>query len=140
MNYDTLLTIAASEDVRALANALALHLGEKSEDAQTFGEPGWQDADGALYAVSSTAVPSSRFVRLGDPRGENLTAPDHAPESDLVSVAEAISVLDVWQGEADRPMPSPGRICAYVTDRDAKALDLLALMGLTRVPTPDEAI
>ena len=50
------LTIACTDALRSDANNLAMVLGYGPADAETYGTPNWQDADGNLYACASLVV------------------------------------------------------------------------------------
>ena len=56
------LTIACPATLRSDANNFAMVLGYGPSDAETYGTPNWQDADGNLYAVAS--LPVSDTVKL----------------------------------------------------------------------------
>lgn len=54
--YPHRLTIACPDSLITQANQLALVIGESSSDDQTFTNCNYEDAQGNLYAVASTAV------------------------------------------------------------------------------------
>ena len=86
--YQQRATIAAPAAHIPDANQLALCLGESSADDQTFTTAAWQDAEGNLYAVSST-VAKPIFVQIA---GQPLQAPVAFVAGDDFSITEAVTV------------------------------------------------
>ena len=117
-------TIAAPAAHISDANQLALALGESSADDQTFGAATYQDAEGNLYAVSST-VAKPIFAQIA---GQPLQAPDHAPEMDLEAATRAQALLQINGGIA-----TPDVIAVILVDRLESAQDHIAALGLERV-------
>lgn len=121
-------TIACPAALVDDANALALVLGETTDDDKTFGAPAWQDGDGNLYSVASTLNTATFQGRASGA----LIAPDHAPDADLVAAGRAQAVLVI--ATADAPVTAePDKLTAWVGAATDSALDHLAALGLTRV-------
>ena len=106
------------------ANQLALALGESSADDKTFTSASYQDAEGNLYAVCSTAA-KPIFAQLA---GQPLKSPDHAPDMDLAAATRAQGMLQINGGKA-----TPDVIAVILGDRLESAQDHIAALGLTRV-------
>ena len=123
--YTTRATIATPAAHIPEANQLALCLGESSADDQTFSTASWQDAEGNLYAVSST-VAKPIFAQIA---GQPLQAPDHAPDMDLAAATRAQALLQINGGIA-----SPDVIAVILGDRKESAQDHIAALGLTPIP------
>ena len=107
------------------ANQLALALGESAADDKTFNTAAWQDAEGNLYAVSST-VAKPIFAQIA---GQPLQAPEHAPDMDLAAATRSQALLQINGGIA-----SPDVIAVILGDRMESAQDHIAALGLTLVP------
>ena len=111
------------------ANQLALALGESAADDKTFNTAAWQDAEGNLYAVSST-VAKPIFAELA---GQPLQAPDHAPDMDVAAATRAQALLQINGGIA-----TPDVIAVILGNRLESAQDHIAALGLTRVEQDTE--
>ena len=122
--YKQRATIASPVAHIAEANQLALALGESAADDKTFNTAAWQDAEGNLYAVSST-VAKPIFAELA---GQPLQAPDHAPDMDVAAATRAQALLQINGGTA-----SPDVIAVILGDRKESAQDHINALGLTRV-------
>ena len=107
------------------ANQLALALGESAADDKTFNTAVWQDAEGNLYAVSST-VAKPIFAQIA---GQPLQAPEHAPDMDLAAATRSQALLQINGGIA-----TPDVIAVILGDRLESAQDHIAALGLTLVP------
>lgn len=129
-NYQLRATIAVPEAHTADANQLALTLGESQHDDRTFTAANWQDASGTLYSVCSTVV-KPIFAELAD---QPLVAPAHAPDVDLEAATRAQALLSI----NDQPA-GPDRIAVVIGDRLESAMDHIATLGLTPVPTPEDS-
>jgi len=122
--YTTRATIATPAAHIPEANQLALCLGESSADDQTFSTASWQDAEGNLYAVSST-VAKPIFAQIA---GQPLQAPEHAPDMDLAAATRSQALLQINGGIA-----TPDVIAVILGDRLESAQDHIAALGLERV-------
>ena len=111
------------------ANQLALCLGEASADDKTFSTASYQDAQGNLYAVCSTAA-KPFFAQLA---GQPLQAPDHAPDMDVEAATRAQALLQINGGKA-----TPDVIAVILGNRLESAQDHIAALGLTRVEQDTE--
>ena len=123
--YKQRATIASPVAHIADANQLALALGESAADDKTFNTAAWQDAEGNLYAVSST-VAKPIFAQIA---GQPLQAPDHAPDMDLAAATRSQALLQINGGIA-----SPDVIAVILGDRLESAQDHIKALGLTPIP------
>ena len=73
--YQQRATIASPVAHIADANQLALALGESAADDKTFNTAVWQDAEGNLYAVSSTVAKPIFAQIAGQPLQALTTRP-----------------------------------------------------------------
>jgi len=128
-DYQHRVTIAVPEAHIADANQIALCLGESAADDKTFTTANWQDADGNLYAVCSTAA-KPVFVELAS---QPLQAPAHVPDVDIEAAARAQALLSI----NDQPA-GPNRIAVILGDRLESAMDHIAALGLVAVPHEEE--
>jgi len=119
------LTIACTDALRSDANNLAMVLGYGPADAETYGTPNWQDADGNLYACASLVV-SDTFTTAAQ---SGLQRPawdvDNIIDMDAARRAQAALVFSLTPVTA-----MPDKLTACVGD---DALATLAAMGLTQV-------
>ena len=119
------LSIACTDALRSDANNLAMVLGYGPADAETYGTPNWQDADGNLYAVASLIV-SDTFTTTAQ---SGLQRPawdtDNIIDMDAARRAQAALVFSLTPVTA-----MPDKLTACVGD---DALATLAAMGLTQV-------
>ena len=129
--YKQRATIASPVAHIAEANQLALALGESAADDKTFNTAAWQDAEGNLYAVSST-VAKPIFAQIA---GQPLQAPDHAPDMDLAAATRAQALLQINGGIA-----TPDVIAVILGDRLESAQDHIAALGLISIPQTDQGV
>ena len=129
--YTTRATIATPAAHIPEANQLALCLGESSADDQTFSTASWQDAEGNLYAVSST-VAKPIFAQIA---GQPLQAPDHAPDMDVEAATRAQALLQINGGIA-----TPDVIAVILGDRLESAQDHIKALGLTQIEQEPDAV
>ena len=122
--YTNRVTIAVPIAHIQDANQLALCLGEASADDKTFSTASYQDAQGNLYAVCSTAA-KPFFAQLA---GQPLQAPDHAPDMDVEAATRAQALLQINGGKA-----TPDVIAVILGGRLESAQDHIAALGLERV-------
>ena len=119
------LTIACTDALRSDANNLAMVLGYGPADAETYGTPNWQDADGNLYACASLVV-SDTFTTAAQ---SGLQRPawdvDNITDMDAARRAQAALVFSLTPVTA-----MPDKLTACAGD---DALAVLAAMGLTQV-------
>jgi hypothetical protein len=123
--YKQRATIASPVAHIAEANQLALALGESAADDKTFNTAAWQDAEGNLYAVSST-VAKPIFAQIA---GQPLQAPDHALDMDLAAATRSQALLQINGGIA-----TPDVIAVILGDRLESAQDHIKALGLTPIP------
>ena len=122
--YKQRATIASPVAHIAEANQLALALGESAADDQTFTTASYQDAQGNLYAVSST-VAKPIFAQIA---GQPLQAPDHAPDMDLAAATRSQALLQINGGIA-----TPDVIAVILGGRLESSQDHIAALGLTQI-------
>jgi len=119
------LTIACPNALRDDANNLAMVLGYRPDDAETYVALNWQDADGNLYAVASLPV-SDAFTTAAQ---SGLQRPswdtDNIIDMDAARRAQAALVFSLTPVTA-----MPDKLTACAGD---DALAVLAAMGLTQV-------
>jgi len=119
------LTIACPDALRDDANQLAMVLGYGPDDALTYGELNWQDADGNLYACASLIV-SDAFTTAAQ-SGLQRPAWDTDSHVSMAAASRAQAAL-VFSLEAVEVAPDKLTACA-----GDDALATLAAMGLTQV-------
>ena len=119
------LTIACPEALRDDANNLAMALGYRPDDAETYVGLNWQDAGGNLYACASLIV-SDTFTTTAQ---SGLQRPawdvDNIIDMDAARRAQAALVLSLTPVTA-----MPDKLTACAGD---DALATLAAIGLTQV-------
>jgi len=119
------ITIACPEALRDDANNLAMVLGYRPDDAETYVGLNWQDAGGNLYACASLIV-SDTFTTTAQ---SGLQRPawdtDSHVNMDVARRAQAALVFSLTPVTA-----LPDKLTACAGD---DALATLAAMGLTQV-------
>ncbi len=90
-NYQYRVTIAVPEVMMEKANHLALIMGERSEDINTFTTAQYQNSSGDKYAVCSTVV-TGNFID-GASSGELPASPAHASSANRTWASEVYSSL-----------------------------------------------
>jgi len=119
------LTIACPAPLRDDANNLAMVLGYRPDDAETYVGLNWQDAGGNLYACASLIV-SDAFTTAAQ---SGLQRPawdtDNIIDMDAARRAQAALVFSLTPVTA-----MPDKLTACAGD---EALATLAAMGLTQV-------
>ena len=123
------VTIACPEAMIADANQLASVLGFSEADANTFGEPVWQDADGNRYAVASTLVKPAFVTDAMSP----LVEPEWGADLAAANRAQALLVVAL-PGDEVQPV-DPEHISAVV---GMDGLAAVAMLGLSRIATNEE--
>jgi hypothetical protein len=120
------ITIACPDALRGDANNLAMVLGYRPDDAETYVGLNWQDAGGNLYACASLIV-SDAFTTAAQ---SGLQRPawdtDNTVNMDAARRAQAALVFSLEAVEV-----APDKLTACAGD---DALATLAAMGLTQVP------
>ena len=118
------ITIACPATLRSDANQLAMVLGYRPDDAETYAALNWQDAGGNLYACASLTV-SDAFTTAAQ---SGLQRPswdvDNIIEMDAARRAQAALVFSLT------PVTMPDKLTACAGD---DALATLAAVGLTQV-------
>lgn len=121
------VTVAVAADPDLIRGANHVHvLLSKADGFETYTVPGWQDADGHLYCVSSGLWSDVQIEGVTNPEAfASVVAEITAayPDLDLAAVAVAQAAFR-WGGAA-----APGHIAAIIHDDPQAAL---ALLGVTR--------
>lgn len=126
------LTVACPEAHIADANQLAMAIGLSPADAQTYGEPRWQDGQGNRYAACSFVPTPGWLGKAQAPLAQPLWAGESAPV-DLVAAGRAQARVVLWVPTEEQPAPptaDPETILAVAGD-DGPAM--LAAIGLDPV-------
>jgi len=117
------LTIACPDAVRDDANNLAMVLGYRPDDAETYVGLNWQDAGGNLYACASLIV-SDAFTTAAQ---SGLQRPSWDTDSHVnMDAARRVQAALVFSLTPVTAMPNKLTACA-----GDDALAVLAAMGLT---------
>ena len=119
------LTITCPDALRDDANNLAMILGYGPSDAETYGTPNWQDADGNLYVCASLPV-SDAFTTTAQ---SGLQRPSWDTDN-IISMAAANRAQAALVFSLTPVTAMPDKLTACVGD---DALATLAAMGLTMV-------
>jgi len=126
------ITIACPEALRDDANNLAMVLGYRPDDAETYVGLNWQDAGGNLYACASLTV-SDTFTTAAQ-SGLQRPAWDVDNIIDMAGANRAQAAL-VFSLTPVTAMPDKLTACA-----GDDALATLAAMGLTQVEVVDVGV
>jgi len=119
------LTIACPEALRDDANNLAMVLGYRPDDAETYVGLNWQDAGGNLYACASLPVSDTFTTTAQSPLQRPAWDTDNRVNMAGANRAQAALVFSLTPVTA-----MPDKLTACVGD---DALATLAAMGLTQV-------
>lgn len=130
------VTVAVAADPALIKGANHVHvLLSKAEGFDTYAAPGWQDADGNPYCVSSGIWTETQIEGVTNPEAFAGVIEDFAaryPDLDLGAVADAQAAFR-WGGPA-----TPGQITAVIHDDPQSALDELAVVMVEGVFSPAE--
>lgn len=127
------ITAACPVAMRDDANDLAMVLAFGPADANTYGEPSWQDAQGNLYAAASF-IAGPNFVPTAT-SGLQRPSWDQEPYTvNLTGAGRAQAALVFWVANAEEspPQAATDKLTAIAGMEGPEAL---AAMGLTRVPS-----
>ena len=119
------LTIACPEALRDDANNLAMVLGYRPDDAETYVGLNWQDAGGNLYACASLPVPDTFTTTAQSPLQRPAWDTDNHVNMAGANRAQSALVFSLTPVTA-----MPDKLTACAGD---DALAVLAAMGLTQV-------
>jgi len=119
------LTIACPDALRDDANNLAMILGYRPDDAETYVGLNWQDAGGNLYACASLPVSDTFTSAAQSPLQRPAWDTDSHVNMDAARRAQAALVFSLEAVEV-----APDKLTACAGD---DALATLAAMGLTQV-------
>lgn len=129
-DYTHRMTLAVPEQHMAIANQLALIVGESADDVNTFTTANWQDKDGNLYAVCSTVIKPIVLSLLGQDVSDS---PLQAEGADTAMAQQAMNMLDMY---VEGAKASPDKISIAI---DVEPLRFFEGLGLTIVETDSEA-
>lgn len=130
-NYTHRVTLACPIAHAGILNQLSGAWGLSYADASYFGEANYQDADGNLYCVRSTACTEDWLTRA-TPDGE-VARPEWDAETQRLDLVAAENAKDLLIIENTPAMPD--FIVAVVNDDPRAALDVLEL---TIIETPED--
>ena len=119
------LTIACPEALRDDANNLAMVLGYRPDDAETYVGLNWQDAGGNLYACASLPVSDTFTTTAQSPLQRPAWDIDNTVNMAGANRAQSALVFSLTPVAA-----MPDKLTACAGD---DALAVLAAMGLTQV-------
>jgi len=119
------LTIACPNALRDDANNLAMVLGYRPDDAETYVGLNWQDAGGNLYACASLPVPDTFTTTAQSPLQRPAWDTDNHVNMAGANRAQSALVFSLTPVTA-----MPDKLTACAGD---DALAVLAAMGLTQV-------
>ena len=119
------LTIACPEALQDDANNLAMVLGYRPDDAETYVGLNWQDAGGTLYACASLIVSDTFTTTAQSPLQRPAWDVDNIIDMAGAYRAQAALVFSLTPVTA-----MPDKLTACAGD---DALAVLAAMGLTQV-------
>jgi len=119
------LTIACPNALRDDANNLAMVLGYRPDDAETYVGLNWQDAGGNLYACASLPVSDTFTTTAQSPLQRPAWDIDNTVNMAGANRAQSALVFSLTPVAA-----MPDKLTACVGD---DALAVLAAMGLTQV-------
>lgn len=122
--YSHRMTLAVPQAYIPQANQLALIAGLSEADVNTFTTAKWQDKDGNLYAVCSTAIKPIVLAMLGIKLAD-IPMPPHAINADVVAAQEALDMGVMWSG---REQVSTDTVLIAI---DYEPLQFLRECGLT---------
>ena len=95
--YTHRMSLSVPQAYMPQANQLALITGISAADVNTFTDANWQDRDGNLYAVCSTAIKPLVLGMLGI-KLSSIPLPSHAEDVDVVAAQEALDKAIMWSG------------------------------------------
>lgn len=94
-DYKHRMSLVVPEQLIAKANQLALIVGVSSDDDKTFAQASYQDADGNLYAVCSTAIKPVVLGLFGISLAD-ITLPTHAINADVTAAQQALDKVVMY--------------------------------------------
>lgn len=94
--YTHRMTLIVPESLIPQANQLALIAGESPDDVNTFTHANWQDEDGNLYAVCSTAIKPVVLGLFGINLSD-ITLPNHAINADVSAAQQALDKVVMYK-------------------------------------------
>lgn len=98
-DYKHRMSLAVPQALMPQANNLALIVGLSAADINTFTAANWQDKDGNLYAVCSTAIKPVVLGLFGINLAD-ITLPAHAINADVTAAQQALDkVVKYKQGD-----------------------------------------
>lgn len=95
--YTNRMTLVVPQAYMSQANQLALITGISEADVNTFTNVNWQDKDGNLYTVCSTAIKPVVLAMFGIKLADT-PIPPHAIDADIAASQEALDMGVMWSG------------------------------------------
>ena len=95
--YKHRMTLVVPQLLIPQANQLALNVGVSEHDDKTFTSANWQDKDGNLYAVCSTAIKPVVLGLIGI-KLSDISLPPYAEDADITAAQEALDIGIMWSG------------------------------------------
>ena len=126
--YKHRMSLAVPQALMPQANQLALIVGTSEHDDKTFTLANWQDKDGHLYAVCSTAIKPVVLSMFGISLTD-ITLPAHAINADITAAQQALDKVVLYK-QGDKASTT-SIMCAI----DFEPLQAFSDMGLTIVET-----
>lgn len=122
--YKHRMSLAVPQPLMSQANQLALIVGVSEYDVNTFTHANWQDKDGNMYAVCSTAIKPVVLGMFGISL-TGITLPAHAINADVAAAQQALDKVVMYK-QGDKA--SAAKIMCTI---DFEPLAAFADMGLT---------
>lgn len=129
-DYSHRMSLAVPQALMVQANQLALIVGVSEHDDKTFTAANWQDKDGNLYAVCSTAIKPVVLGLFGISLTD-ITLPNHAINADVSAAQQALDKVVMYK-QGDKASTA-NIMCAI----DFEPLAAFDDMGLTIVETDE---
>jgi len=126
------ITVACPDTLRDDVNQFAMVMAHGPADANTYGDPGWQDADGNLYTAASFVAPDEWITAAQSP----LQRPDwDDPENPVVDMdaAQRAQAAIVYSTDAISATPT-----AITAIGGVDGIEALKAMGLERASSDEE--
>ena len=125
-DYKHRMSLCVPQSMMSDANQLALVAGENAADINTFASADWQDIDGNLYAVCSTAIKTKVLDLFGQSISrDNLY--DHAINADVPAAQKALDSAKIYKADM---LASTDKIIIGI---DIEPLLFFKNIGLTRI-------
>lgn len=126
------ITIICPEVLIPDANQFAVCVGNSAADQHTFQRAGWEDQDGARFALASLLAGDDFPVAASTA----LVAPKHSPDTDLAAATRAQAALQIWSPLLSKTPPrlEQNTLLALIGVEPAT---LIPLLRLAPIPIED---